>query len=450
MTAQAVDLSGSVEATVRLLAEPYEWRLRAVEHIDIDSATHCLRRRSLHCEPLRTLLGDLPGVADAAEALVVVPVASLPKGPLLDLDLKGPGDGAPLLLPRAAIAEREAAYVQLAAASAGLAVPGELLTLLTYVFGFAEGPWQSVRIGRSRAEALQLYVASGLGDRAPNPRTLERWIELSGASGSLLAPYADRRDTSSAAEEPLLVVPPLVAEDEVDSARVTAVLESYGAFLARLASEGSAGRLAATELMNVIADYGRYWDLMAYVRLPLDQPFVIKLAERRAMQITGVSNEVRQDVVLADARSNHVALRVTDPNTRISRRDAFDPAGTRLADLATTWTSTDQVHSFYASDFDRDYRAAVVFRLAVLRRLQLVPYVVSVLLVLLVAALIAEQPSELADLALVAGPTALAASVILVREPSTLGSRLRRTSSVALSLALAAVLLTCSLLYLVG
>jgi hypothetical protein len=50
----AVDLTGSPSAVCRLLDRPYDWRVRAVERIEMGSATSCVRRRSLLVAPSAT------------------------------------------------------------------------------------------------------------------------------------------------------------------------------------------------------------------------------------------------------------------------------------------------------------------------------------------------------------------------------------------------------------
>jgi hypothetical protein len=80
----------------------------------------------------------------------------------------------------------------------------------------------------------------------------------------------------------------------------------------------------------------------------------------------------------------------------------------------------------------------------------MVPYLAAILLILLTLALIHEHPTKLRDLALIVGPSALAASVLLAREPSTLGSRLRLMSSAILAAALAALIVVATTQYISG
>ena len=85
-------------ATIALIAHPLEWRIRVVEEITVDAATHCLRRRSLQAAPLRALLAPFVSYNDR-EVLLALNIAPMPRGPLLDFSVTGPlGDA--WLLPR--------------------------------------------------------------------------------------------------------------------------------------------------------------------------------------------------------------------------------------------------------------------------------------------------------------------------------------------------------------
>ena len=176
-------------------------------------------------------------------------------------------------------------------------------------------------------------------------------------------------------------------------------------------------------------------------------PFLVKIAERRDVRLSRVRNRGTQELVIADAQTNHVTFKVSDPNVWIRDFRALKPGSDDYSYGAFQTREDPQNRAFYAHDIERDYRIRLSFQLRLLRRLQLVPYLVTGLLVLLILALVAEQPTDLRSLALIVGPAALAASVLLGREPSTLGSRLRWVSSVALSVTLLALILVSSILY---
>lgn len=85
--------------------------------------------------------------------------------------------------------------------------------------------------------------------------------------------------------------------------------------------------------------------------------------------------------------------------------------------------------AFYSHDPDRDYRIRIEFRLGLLRRLESVSVLAAVLVCSLTYALWNSYDLDVRTLALLGGPAALAASVLVGREQSTLGSRLRLRST---------------------
>lgn len=446
MTEQTVNLIDDRDLTARLIAEPLEWRVRAVEELTVDSATSCTRRRSLQVAPLRPLLHDFVSTTDT-HALIALNVAAMPRGPLLDFDIRGPlGDA--WLLPRTEIATRQKEYLVGVAATCGEAISPGLQELLAAILGFT-GELLSEDVP---ADLITDYVVPGLG-QSVNDETHSHWREIAWRTQSVLRPRLDEFRKYSAPENPVLVIPELfqagvVASDE----EATGLLEQYCGLLEHLdeTSRTSESPGPEDEFLNSLADYANSYDLIAAMKVPLDEPFLVKFSERRDVAFSLLRNAGHQDLVVADARSNHVTFRVEDPSVRITAFEAYKPGLHELAYGAFQSRQDQQSRAFYAHDADRDYRLQLTFQLALLRRLQLVPYIVTTLLLALTGGLWVSVPTDLGTLALVVGPSALAASVLLYRDPSTLGSRLRCLSSVVLIIALLAVLVSATLLYLLG
>jgi hypothetical protein len=410
-----LDLTGNKDVTVALLADPSAWRVRVVEQIDVDSPVSVLRRRSLQCAPLRPVLRELLRGPDR-EALLVLPYALVPKGPLLDFDVTGPGGSAAFLVQRVDIATREIALLDAMATAAGLPLPPAARVVVEAALGYTEVQWREFR-----PEIVE-YLAEGTGRDVSSP-DLHEWSAISREVGTLLAPFSDLPEPlDSAVENPALVVPSLVAGgyDAVGEA-----LDAYRALVrqAALRPDETTG-----PFLRTLVRYGTHYDLMAVTRVPLDEPFLVKIADRRPVRLSPVLNDGEQSVALRDARSNHIALRVTDPNARLSKVEATTPDREDLAYGAFTARSTAQVYAFYAFEPDRDEHIALRFRVSTLRRLQLVPYAVVLALLVLSVAILVFDPSR-RDVALVAAPATFAASILLAREPSALGSRLRRVST---------------------
>ena len=443
---QHIDLTADMAVTAALLARPLEWRVRVVEHVEVDSATSCLRRRSLQSLPLRSLLpADSAQAAEGAvTALMVLNVASVPRGALLDLDVSGPEDVPAFLLPRGEIARREADYLRATAGDAGLTITSDLLLLLEGVVGYTETGWHLDTPAGLKAAARD-YLSDGFGQELSDA-VVQSWLDLDRRIATRLAPYTEPGPGLSPTEHPILGLPSLADELDFGSsdwpARAEQALKDYlllveGALSGVKASEVS----AAGDLLRSLADYGRNYDMLVVTKVPLDEPFLLKYSERRSLSFSWWRDRAEQDLIISDALSNHIVLSVEDPNVRIAAVRAKTAQRNTDAFGAFNKRQSDQTYAVYAHDPDRDYEITLQFRLAPLRRLQYVIYVVATLLLLLTAALIYESPRELRELALIVGPSALAASALLNREPSTLGSHLRRRSTTTLSAALLLLLL---------
>lgn len=438
-----VDLIDDREATAALLAHPLEWRTRAVEHIEIDGESSCRRRRSLQCAPLRELL---PGTPRGAKfAMLALNVAPVPRGPLFEFDVTGP-IGPAYLLPRQEIASRQALFIRDLADSAGLPISDQCVDFLVAMFGMPRTPDREAK-EQSNFEIVE-YLGDGLNGVGGGH--YDSWIRVSRSVSRSIDRRLDRDSPRSPTRLPVLAVPEYVGATGATPSSVDAVIAEY-ALLVRSADGASVpGQPGAVdELLASIADYGDYYDLIVATKVPLDEPFIVSYSERRNLSLSFWSGAGSQDLVIADAVSNHVALEVADPSVELGRRvEAVHPGTGVVTYGAFTGRSTRQFWSMYAHGSDRDYRISLKFRVRPLSRLQGVPYVLSVMLVLLALAMWNEQIRELNELALIAGPAALAASLLITREQTSVASRVRLASSGVVAGALLFLLGTAVALYL--
>lgn len=435
-----VDLTAEVSVTTALLNHPLAWRVRAVEHLTIESSTSCRRRRSLQCAPLRPLVPQ-GLITDAdAHALVVLNIASVPRGALLDLDFEG-ADGNPcFLLPRGEIAARESAYLLGLADELEVTLRDGPRALLRAALAFTEHPAWVFHSAEDLRRGVADYLADGLNAPVPDD-ILSSWIELDRRAAKLVAPYAAGNHGLSPTEHPLLAVP-LVLRDLPGDGGLPALglaLEGYVDLLEEAAERAGPPErpTAANDLLSALADYGRNYDMLVATAVPLDRPFVLKYGERRTVALEGGSGV--QDVVINDAGSNHVVVAIEDPNVVLVETELRSTDGdSAYGHFAVR--KDPQTYAVYTHGEDRDYRAILHVKLAPLTRQQVAAYVVAVFLVCISAALAYEHPRRLADLALVAGPSALAAGVVLTRETTTLSTHLRRGSSRAVLVSLLVLL----------
>ncbi|PQP16399.1 hypothetical protein C5613_36565 [Rhodococcus opacus] len=390
----------------------------------------------------------------------------------MDFDVTGP-DGPGTLVPRVEIGARQALYLETLADSCGHPLPVELRDLLTSILGFSAK-------NLTGDISFKAYLEQQLGRTVPAP-TLAKWEEVGSECRDMLRHRLDYFRGYSPAENPAIALPDLFTSGQLlDDDTATERLRQYSRWLEALHGKSKispAHTDVAGELLDALADYANYYDLVVTMRVPLDEPFLVKIAERRDLDLSNFMNHGTQELVVADARTNHITFKVTDPNVRISR---FRVLKYKSDDLIFQSHSNEQTRTFYANG-NRDYRIRISFGLALLRRLQLVPYLAAGLLCLLGLALwdardavtgsdqtavvgsdqtavvgsdqtavVGSDPTPVLDLrtlALIVGPAALAASVLLAREPSTLGSRLRQLSSLVLGAALLGLIATSAALY---
>lgn len=438
---RTANLIENADATVALIANPLAWRVRVVEELVVDTATSCERRRSLQTGPLRSALTDYVA-ADDEQALVALPVSPMPRGPMVDFNVEGPlGDG--WLLPRVEIAARQSRFLRSLVRQFG-AETAEFAPLLEAIMGFT-GQW--VPAGDLGADKLRRYLEAGIDAELPDD-LVGRWQEIADKCKAVLRPHLDRFEGYSASENPALVLPDLLDQGRADSIiEATAMMESYLSVLQDAERDAQRADSPARDYLNSLADYANNYELLVAMRVPLDEPFIVRSSERRRVVLNTLRNRGSQEVVIADAQTNHVTLKILDPNVRISNLKAYVSGSSHLAYGAFASREDAQSRAFYAHETDRDYRVRLEFTLAPLFRLQFVSGLVAALELLLIIALTIGRPHDLKSLALIAGPAALAASLLVTREPSTLGSWLRRKTTFAVSLLLTALIAVSALLY---
>lgn len=439
------NLSETDDVTGFLLANPAVWRARAVEDILIESASTCVRRRSLQVAPLRAMLGKRVSEGDR-EVTIALPVARMPKGPLSGFSIAGP-HGPALVLPRREIAERELSYLASLAQRVGVNIEAPRRAVLIEVLGFTD-EW----IHREGREDTVAHLASTLAG-LPGDTTLERLRSLDFDATRVLSARRAASPRIRATETPSLILANLMAsglasnEDEA-----VAALESYTALLASMEALALGGHSEiAGEFLDNLADYGSHYELIAALSVPLDQAFVVKYEERRSLALEMGTNRGVQTVESADAVSNHIAVRVVDPNVRLGTC-RLGIHGQRAADAAYEPVSHSDTQStaWYGHEPGREVRVDVEFTVRLLPRLLVVPTAVATLNALIAAAFLIEGVTDLATLAIVTSPAALAASLLTTREPSTLGSRLRRLNTVLLGTSLILLIATATALFTYG
>jgi hypothetical protein len=389
---------------------------------------------------LRPLLSDFGVDAETEGVRIVLPVASLPKGPVIDFDVTVGGQPAHML-PRLEIADLEAAFLQQLANEAALPADATVWRLLPLVCGFTSGPWDQVIADFTDVEhALLPYLNDGVGEGV-TAALAQEWLETVAPAGQIVrTTLASPGDPRSAVENPVLCVPDILAAGIADDlASVTPVLRAYSELLRAASREAasSESRTAASDFLLVLSDYGSFWDLMVSAVVPLDDAFVVKTHERRTLQIAGRPKRGQQSVVLADARTNHITLRLGDPNVELTDVVLKDTDGEDLGFLLAAAGEQDpEVFSFYVSDPERDFRGVIDFGLQPTGPVRTIGWVFCGIVIAPLAVLLTRGHVGSGELGVLVVPSTFAASLLLVRDPSSLGRSIRQAQTYLLAFSL--------------
>ncbi|MFD8644360.1 hypothetical protein ACFV14_29130 [Streptomyces zaomyceticus] len=357
-TASELDLRNDEVALFRLLSGLPLWRERASERIDYASTLLASRKKVIHVRPLRHILGDSP--PEAKMSRVYLPVGLFPKRLFFDFDIRVNGaevyrmaaEKNVKLLARYA---RQLAWVVNDREVRRDIAGGLIQPWLFAICEFRAGAWQQARKKYPKKESLLKYLQDGLCPRREDgsidahqldAAVLEKWQAQVAHIGRAVRKHA-LGDVDSASENPLLVLPTLKANGIIsDVDEVSGVVARLTKFLRRV-EQVSADDAAARNFYEHYALMGRYWTVLVDCRVPLDEPFMIEVDEMRAVEL-GYRQSLarffgstfllsRKDlgplVSFNDASSNHVTVRVTDPNVDLGKGVEINPEAGKSARL---------------------------------------------------------------------------------------------------------------------
>lgn len=351
------------------------WRLRAIERVQLSQAFWSERERIIHVHPLREAMArdtnpETPirnelvrlGAWAQPNIELVLPITELPKVPLLDMDINvnqrpvfrvSKDDGARI----------QACYLLKLAQHAGLTQeddhPEHFLDFLTFIFFF---PWYSFERTRniftpsilsppdyayliSQNEEIEEYQKLDI------PAFYSQWRRIVKRIKKISGDYV-LGNPISGSQNPLLSLPYFFQElrDRARTRRNAVNRESYPCavkitelltHLERLLSDahekGLRGDLTAKRFVSDYFSYGYRWMVFARCVVPTNEPFTIKVREKRAIYFTAhapyqtkhtfrehLRKEAWQNLAFADAETNHVSIRVSDVAVRIKHPQALD------------------------------------------------------------------------------------------------------------------------------
>ena len=435
--ADRADLSESPALLFDLLDDTPAWRARLVEEA-VFAAGSRVRVSSAYQVEFPPALLQRHDICGVRRANVLLPLTTRLKRGLFNLDISGSGDGPVHLLPRASIAALEALYLRhlIASGPASDVAPCFPEAVLEAICVQTPAVFRDLFLKRCCGWydlALSQYLKDGLGLSQLSPADVKPWRERCEQAGRVLAHCLDEPPDRFSASEQLLLAMPRVEPKPTTREEIDRIVDDFCRGVVQALAQGDKDFLVA------LAEYGRRYEVIVEMEVPLGEPATVKLSEDRPLEIDWLGR-TSQRFALGDARSAHFEARVEDPSVVIAGRfDVVDLAGKRvgLGSVEEIRESPESL-SIYSSESSRPYYVDVKMGLRLATHL----YVMTLALVILnggaLAAVLSLNggDSYVEQVAVLTLPTTLAAAFVLVREETALASRLQKLPRLALGLAL--------------
>ena len=375
------------------MRSPLNWRQRLVETFHFEAAGTVRTESSIQAE-LPLALREKFELPNSGRIRALVPIASRPKMPLFEFDVTGSNCGPAFVLPRASIAAIETDYFNwLASELDVISFSGLDPDFLNAMFASQASrfdyhmheaqPWSVRKYDAARASLGLPNVSRALDEKTLREALsayVERAFRLQHAAGLSAywfknlevvrahLPRAIEAQPSfrSTTENPLIALPEMPLET-VKSGDITRWLNSYATAVKSAVDDGH------SELLEVLATYGRRWELIVDTEIPVSEPFELKVTEERLLGLqprrvsrrdlrspskmwSASARAVDQDVAMKEALSTHVhviardpALRIVDSGWQVDMLDGSQ-TGAFLAELAQ---DTSDTIAWYSSEEKR-------------------------------------------------------------------------------------------------
>ncbi|MGW3986894.1 hypothetical protein [Streptomyces sp. NPDC004830] len=428
----------------------------------------------------------------------MLPIAELPKIPLLDLTITVAGNPV-YRIAKDEGARIEAGHVIHLGQIAGLIphdVPPHLVDFLTSLFYCPSHAYQVVweKYHRFSMVNFDAWMEGAIHDAQREylasewrqfpfdiARHYSEWQPLAQRIGTVARRYVVP-DCLSGAENPLIALPHLFREIReqgrgpermIRSHDIQLLLGSLCVALEEADARAYRGDPAAAKFISAYFGYGYRWMAFAKCSIPIDKPFTITMKEKRAIYFSPNSRrrlslleywrkEAWQMVAFADAETNHVVVTISDTAVRLKHRPtAKDEAGDTIRDAVDEEANTFELYLRYDSSRGRKERIYIKCPLRLTRLHSAMLWVTMAITAFGVYLLLSrglppipetEKKSLVSrgltvkDATLILVPVAFAASFLLIRDTSTLSSFIRRIRQSILLFELFALLLTAFIL----
>lgn len=423
-----VDLTDSAAPTLALLENTWSWRQRLVEEFTFHDAEH-LRVTSSYQIELPPAFIQRFSLADAESANVLLPITTRRKETLVNFDVQVGHTGSGSLLPRAAIADVERLYLQELKETSAVKdskLSGLTPPLLTAICGFTPATWREFQIAYAyNADiALREYISQGLNLNV-SMSNLVAWRAQAQSAGDMLIEALEEPPNKESASENVLLALPGMDPPPATEGEVSEVVYGYANSVADAYAEGDTG----FDILSVLAEYGRRWEMIIEAQIPTYRPTLVRLGEDRALNLSREQTTV-QRIALGDAASVHFEARVTDHHVQLKKefdlRDLWgDPLGVPTIESAAIQRES---LSLYTSVVDRPYYVEITLGVEQAPYIKwITPGAVALTVASLVGVLLVNGPSIADRLALLVLPTTFAGSFLLVREETPLAAVVQET-----------------------
>lgn len=438
---ELVDLTQTTDLTFALLDDTRAWRQRLVEEFVLGSSWHAEVVSSYQIEIPRAVIEPFLDGVSSERVRAYVPLTTKPKRPLLRFDLVSPRGGSATLLPRHSIAAIQAEYLYrlaLVSPASDDIRAGIPLSLIEAICLFTPGVTERFsRTGHLSDQQVAQYLRDGLR-WAPELQDVRQWRGFeAGAASRLIGALGEPADPLSSSEHVLLALPFLqpLPESPHD---VTQLLLHYAE--ATLAAHEAGDR----NFLQVLGEYGRRWEVIVEATLPLQEPAILKMAERRPLELTWYRpGKTRQLVNVGDAQSVHVQVHVDDHAVVLGGFEVRDLSGSVVG--IPFWEGvrdTPESLALYTADPDRPYYVELTLHL---RPTFLVRTTLTLIELLAWAAfgtvMVYRQPPDPGQLTgvleLLTVPTTFAVALLLTRQQTSLSARLQASQRARIILATA-------------
>lgn len=438
-----IDLSEDSRFFLELLDSTHVWRERLVRELRFGNRNHVRAISSYQIDFPPALLERHGQAGEARSANVLIPLTTRPKGPLLNFSLSGPGGSPATLTSRASIAALQAEYLGALAESSTVAktlssrINSQLFeSICVFTPRFFNDSFFRDGDG-DIAVALAEYLTSGL-DLPVEVEDVHDWRQKTAEAGAILAQRLREPPDPVSSSEELLLALPHNPQLPTSTAEIDSLVNGYHE--AVLAADEAADE----QFLVALAEYGRRYEVVVEVEVPLLEPSRLKIEEDLPLRVKkhrGLRSWIGQEFPLGDARSTHLEARSDDPNVEVMDYEIRDLNGRDASGWLESIRLTREALSLYGSEPGRPYFAVLWLRLGVARPLRMGAWLLlTANLVAITAVPFIGFDGSVGDrLAVLAIPTTIAATFALVREQTALAARLQWIPRMLLAMTTAAL-----------